>query len=71
MEDCFAEAKGEAGLDHYQVRRYRAWYRHVTLSMLAHAFLAAAAHAARPAPPPPEPVPASGNPEKGTAKRGT
>ena len=71
VEDCFAEAKGEAGLDHYQVRRYRAWYRHVTLSMLAHAFLAAAAHAARPAPPPPEPVPASGNPEKGTAKRGT
>ena len=27
VEDCFAEAKGEAGLDHYQVRKYRAWYR--------------------------------------------
>jgi hypothetical protein len=26
-------------LDHYQVRRYDAWYRHVTLSMLAQAFL--------------------------------
>ena len=38
----------KAGLDHYQVRRYRAWYRHVTLSMLAHAFLAVTAHAARP-----------------------
>ena len=50
MEDCFAEAKNETGLDHYQVRRYRAWYRHITLSMLAHAFLAAAARAA-PAPP--------------------
>jgi SRSO17 transposase len=45
IEDCFAEAKGEAGLDHYQVRRYRAWYRHVTLSMLAHAFLAVTARA--------------------------
>ena len=40
IEDCFAEAKNETGLDHYQVRRYRAWYRHITLSMLAHAFLA-------------------------------
>jgi SRSO17 transposase len=49
IEDCFAEAKGEAGLDHYQVRRYRAWYRHATLAMLAHAFLAVIARAARPA----------------------
>jgi SRSO17 transposase len=47
IEDCFAEAKGEAGLDHYQVRKYRAWYRHATLSMLAHAFLAVTARAAR------------------------
>ena len=43
VEDCFAEAKNEVGLDHYQVRKYRAWYRHVTLSMLAHAFLAVGA----------------------------
>jgi SRSO17 transposase len=65
IEDCFAEAKNEAGLDHYQVRRYRAWHRHVTLSMLAHAFLAVTAHAARP--PSPGPVPASGEPlKKGT-----
>jgi SRSO17 transposase len=48
IEDCFAESKGEAGLDHYQVRKYRAWYRHVTLAMLAHAFLAVTARAARP-----------------------
>jgi SRSO17 transposase len=27
--------KNEAGLDHYQVRLYRAWYRYVTLAMLA------------------------------------
>jgi SRSO17 transposase len=52
VEDCFAEAKNETGLDHYQVRRYRAWYRHVTLSMLAHAFLAVAARSARPRPAP-------------------
>jgi SRSO17 transposase len=45
IEDCFAEAKGEAGLDHYQVRGYRAWYRHATLAMLAHAFLAVTARA--------------------------
>jgi hypothetical protein len=48
IEDCFAEAKGEADLDHYQVRKYRAWYRHATLSMLAHAFLAVTARASRP-----------------------
>jgi SRSO17 transposase len=29
----------EVGLDHYQVRRYPGWYRHITLAMLAHAFL--------------------------------
>ncbi len=46
VEDCFAEAKNETGLDHYQVRRYRAWYRHITLSMLAHAFLAVTARPA-------------------------
>jgi SRSO17 transposase len=66
-EDCFAEAKNETGLDHYQVRRYRAWYRHVTLAMLAHAFLAVTAHAARPT----EPAPASGNTTGEPAKKGT
>jgi SRSO17 transposase len=50
IEDCFSEAKNETGLDHYQVRKYQAWYRHATLSMLAHAFLAVTAHAARPGP---------------------
>ncbi|MCU1516794.1 MAG: sequence, partial [Pseudarthrobacter sp.] len=34
-------AKGETGLDHYQVRQWTGWYRHITLSMLAHAFLTA------------------------------
>jgi len=35
----FQAAKNETGLDHYQVRRYNAWYRHATLSMLGLAFL--------------------------------
>jgi SRSO17 transposase len=39
VENCFAEAKGEVGLDHYEVRRWDAWHRHITLCLLAHAFL--------------------------------
>ena len=39
IEQCFQEAKGECGLDHYEVRHWRGWYRHITLSMLAHAVL--------------------------------
>jgi SRSO17 transposase len=41
VEECFQQAKGEAGLDHYQVRSWRAWHAHITLSMLALAWLAA------------------------------
>jgi len=43
IEECFQAAKGECGLDHYQVRRWEGWYRHITMAMLAHAFLAATA----------------------------
>ncbi len=68
VEDCFAEAKNETGLDHYQVRRYRAWYRHITLSMLAHAFLAVTARAG---PDQPEPVPSCGSAGGGQAKKGS
>lgn len=39
IEETFQTAKNEVGLDHYQVRRYPGWYRHITLAMLAHAFL--------------------------------
>ncbi len=39
IEESFQTAKGEVGLDHYQVRRYPAWYRHITLACLAHAYL--------------------------------
>jgi SRSO17 transposase len=41
VEEAFEQAKGEVGLDHYQVRQYPAWYRHITLAMAALAFLAA------------------------------
>ncbi len=41
VEECFQAAKNECGLDHYQVRRYDAWYRHITLSMAALAALTA------------------------------
>ena len=40
IEDTFKEAKGEVGLDQYRVRRWTGWYRHITLAMLVHAFLA-------------------------------
>ena len=43
IEECFQAAKNETGLDHYQVRRYDAWYRHATLAVLAHAYLAVTA----------------------------
>jgi SRSO17 transposase len=41
IEECFQAAKNEAGLDHYQVRHYPAWSRHITLAMAAAAHLAA------------------------------
>jgi SRSO17 transposase len=47
VEECFGAAKNEAGLDNYQVRLYHAWYRHITLSMLALAFLSAVRRAAK------------------------
>ncbi|MFI6540147.1 IS701 family transposase [Nonomuraea sp. NPDC050547] len=40
IEECFQSAKNEVGLDQYQVRRFDAWHRHITLAMLAHAYLA-------------------------------
>lgn len=40
---CFPTAKNEVGLDHYQARRYDAWYQHTTLVMVAHPYLAVTA----------------------------
>ena len=39
VESCFEAAKGEVGLDEYEVRSWTGWHRHITLAMLAHAYL--------------------------------
>lgn len=39
VESAFEEAKGEVGLDHYEVRSWTGWYRHITLAMWALALL--------------------------------
>jgi SRSO17 transposase len=39
IEDTFKQAKGLVGLDQYEVRSWRGWYRHVTLALLALAVL--------------------------------
>jgi SRSO17 transposase len=39
IEEGFGRAKDLVGLDQYEVRRWVAWYRHVTLALLAHAYL--------------------------------
>jgi SRSO17 transposase len=59
VEECFAEAKGEVGMDHYEVRKWDAWHRHITLSLLAHAFLAVTRHKAA--------VEEEGSPKKGVS----
>jgi SRSO17 transposase len=46
IEACFEAAKGEVGLDHYEVRSWTGWHRHITLAMLAHACLTAVRTAA-------------------------
>jgi SRSO17 transposase len=39
IESGFEAAKGEVGLDHYEVRSWTGWYRHITLVMWAYALL--------------------------------
>ena len=39
VEECFERAKGDCGLDGYEVRSWVGWYRHITLSMFALAML--------------------------------
>lgn len=40
IEECLEEGKGLTGLDQYEVRGWVPWHRHLTLALLAHAFLA-------------------------------
>ena len=46
IEACFEAAKGEVGLDQYEVRSWTGWHRHITLALLAYAYLAAIRKAA-------------------------
>jgi SRSO17 transposase len=39
IESCFEAAKSEVGLDHYEVRSWTGWYRHITLTLWALALL--------------------------------
>lgn len=66
VEECFQAAKNETALDHYQVRRQTGWYRHITLAMCAHAWLAvtAAGH------PPPAAASGGGPGPSGPAREG-
>lgn len=46
IEESFETAKGEVGLDKYEVWSWHGWYRHITLVLLAHAYLTATRAAA-------------------------
>jgi SRSO17 transposase len=39
IEEGYEQAKGQVGLDQYEVRTWRAWYRYVTLALVAYAAL--------------------------------
>jgi SRSO17 transposase len=39
IEEVIERAKGEVGLDQYEVRTWEGWHRHITLALLAHALL--------------------------------
>ncbi len=47
IESGFEAAKQECGLDDYEVRKWNAWHRHITLALLAHAFLVVTRQQAR------------------------
>ena len=48
VEECFEQAKQLTGLDEYEVRPWIGWYRHITLSLLAHVTLVVLRSQARP-----------------------
>lgn len=62
IEECFEATKTGVGLDHYQVRLYHAWYRHITLAMWAHAFLVGCVRRHRTPPDPAKPTKRRSNP---------
>ncbi len=52
IDDTFKLAKGQVGLDHYEVRSWHGWHRHVTLALLALAALSIGARKRGPRPAP-------------------
>jgi SRSO17 transposase len=40
VEQCFNECKQHLGMDHYEVRTWHGWYRHILLTLIAHLFVA-------------------------------
>ncbi len=52
VEQLLEEAKGDVGLDEYEVRYWHSWYRHITLSMVAHTWLTLLRHEERKKTPP-------------------
>ncbi len=51
IECAFQQSKSAVGLGQYEVRSWHGWYRHVTLAMVAHAFLAGTRATTLPTPP--------------------
>jgi SRSO17 transposase len=39
IESTIEECKGELGMDHYEVRNWRGWHHHLTMTILSHHFL--------------------------------
>jgi SRSO17 transposase len=39
VESAIEECKSEVGMDHYEVRSWRGWHHHMTMTLLAHHFL--------------------------------
>ncbi len=71
IEEVFKLAKGQVGLDHYEVRSWRGWYRHVTLALLALAALAlGAGERGRPLAPPTSPSPSPKSAASSSASSG-
>lgn len=76
IESLFEQAKGEVGLDQYEVRSWVGWHRHITLSMLALACLAILRRSAEPGavggcgPGKPPPGPAAAHRARGQAAAG-
>jgi SRSO17 transposase len=71
IEQSFELAKGEVGLDEYEVRRWDGWYRHMTLAMFALAYLAVLrAHLRAPQVAPPAPRPPRTTAQKAQVAKG-